>query len=348
MDGSDGRETINLGLDKVISKIISRLESAPKGAVKIEGSWGSFARLLASYAAGTTQRPILYICPHIDDADNSADDLKTFGVQSYVFPAWEGEEDLADATDEIRADRLRLALKLASGSNNFFITTSIQALCQPIPKPKTLQKQSLRLIANETIPPEKIVEWLVGNNFERVDKIDLPGQFAHRGGIIDIFAPLTATKEFSDKEPQSSSSQTAEPLRIEFFGDIIESIREINLDTQLSSRQIKTIDIVSSLSPGAPIQKNAPVDSLSEYLAQISNAFFTSSLVIFLSIVFKILSDKLSTPQVMCLQPDSTNLAIISSFTGLTRQEIAYSIFFSFKICAILIVLSIPRLKVSS
>ena len=80
MDGSDGRDVINLGLDKVISKIISRLETGPKGAVKIEGSWGSFARLLASYASEKTKRPILYICPHIDDADNSADDLKTFGI----------------------------------------------------------------------------------------------------------------------------------------------------------------------------------------------------------------------------------------------------------------------------
>jgi len=255
MDGSDGRETINLGLDKVISKIISRLESAQKGAVKIEGSWGSFARLLAAYAAEKTKRPILYICPHIDDADNSADDLKTFGVQSDVFPAWEGEEDLADATDEIRADRLRTALKLSSGSKDFFITTSIQALCQPIPNPKSLQKQSLHLVANQTIPPEKIVEWLVGNNFERVDKIDLPGQFAHRGGIIDIFAPLTTAKEFIEKEPQATSSQMAEPLRIEFFGDTIESIREINLDTQLSSRQLKTIDIVSALSPTTEASK---------------------------------------------------------------------------------------------
>ena len=65
---------------------------------------------------------------------------------------------------------------------------------------------------------------------------------------------MTAAKEFAEKEPQTSS-QTAEPLRIEFFGDTIESIREINLDTQLSTRQIKTIDIVSALSPTAETSK---------------------------------------------------------------------------------------------
>ena len=123
MDGLEGREGINLGLDKAVAKIISRLEVGPRGAIKIEGSWGSFARLLAAYIAEKTEKPILYISPHIDDADNSADDLKTFGAAPDVFPAWEGEEDLADATDEIRADRLRIALKLASGNKNFFITT---------------------------------------------------------------------------------------------------------------------------------------------------------------------------------------------------------------------------------
>ena len=45
---------------------------------------------------------------------------------------------------------------------------------------------------NATVDPETIVEWLVNNSFERVDAIDLPGQFARRGGIIDIYAPLTS------------------------------------------------------------------------------------------------------------------------------------------------------------
>ena len=51
------------------------------GGVKVEGTWGSFARLLAAHISRATSRPILYICPHIDDADKAADDLRTFGAQ---------------------------------------------------------------------------------------------------------------------------------------------------------------------------------------------------------------------------------------------------------------------------
>ncbi|MHC4397304.1 MAG: transcription-repair coupling factor, partial [Planctomycetota bacterium] len=83
------------------------------------------------------------------------------------------------------------------------------------------------------------------NGFERVERIDLPGQFARRGGIVDIYAPLTVDKVLSDKEPASTPSQNAQAIRIEFFGDTIESIREINLDTQLSTEQIESINIVS-------------------------------------------------------------------------------------------------------
>jgi len=100
---------MDLSRDKVVSQVVSRLGRAGQGAVKVEGTWGSFARLLAAHVSKTLNRPILYICPHIDDADRAFDDLRTFGA-SRVEPlaAWEGEEELADATDETRAERLRI------------------------------------------------------------------------------------------------------------------------------------------------------------------------------------------------------------------------------------------------
>ncbi len=74
------------------------------------------------------------------------------------------------------------------------IAAPVQALCQPIPKPSALRESSLELKRNDDLDPEAVVEWLVKNSFERVDAIDLPGQFARRGGIIDIYAPLASEK----------------------------------------------------------------------------------------------------------------------------------------------------------
>ena len=289
---------MDLGRDKTVSAIISRLRTAKsdEGAVKVEGAWGSFAPMLASYISEKIGRPILYISPHIDDADKAADDLRTFGGEKIeLLPAWEGEEELADATDEIRAERLRLVTcyssilrsspdlptfasqlfgtvgKGRSGASSlrsrnyfggvgtakdeslvtrreeqkpqFIIAASIQALCQPIPKPEVLEQTCLQLEVRGKLSPEEAAAWLIENGFERVDGVDLPGQFARRGGIVDIYAPLAIGKSV----PGEQGSAASQPVRVEFFGDSIESIREINLDTQRSTKQIQNISIVSAV-----------------------------------------------------------------------------------------------------
>ncbi len=264
---------MELGTDKTVGRIISRLKSAKagEGVVKVEGTWGSFARLLTVYISEKLSRPILYICPHIDDADKAADDLHTFGGERVdIFGAWEGEEDLADATDEIRAERLKIVSRISSlvtgsGKDKFIIPTSIQALCQPIPKPEAIEAGCLRLEVERKASPEEVVEWLDENGFERVERIDLPGQFARRGGIVDIYAPLLLkTQDFGPEAQEQAPASEAEAVRIEFFGDSIESIRGVDLDTQRSSLQIGSIRIVSAVCGTADEHRELFVNILPE------------------------------------------------------------------------------------
>ena len=256
---------MKLGQDRTVGEIISRLKTSQggEGAVRVEGTWGSFAPMLAEYISRELERPILYIRPHIDDADKAADDLHSFGCERIeAFPAWEGAEDLADATDEIRAERLRIVLGLLSSKSKSIIPTSIQALCQPIPKPKILKESSLRVEINETISQEDAAGWLVDNGFESVDRIDLPGQFARRGGIVDIYAPLISKRTFLDKEKSKERPRGSEAIRVEFFGDTIESIREVNLDTHRSSEQIESISIISAVCGGEAEQRELFINIL--------------------------------------------------------------------------------------
>jgi transcription-repair coupling factor (superfamily II helicase) len=245
---------MDLQRDKVVSEILARL-SRSQGPVNVEGTWGSFARLLTSHISKTLHRPVLHLCPHIDDADRASDDLKTFGVERVeLVPAWEGEEELADATDETRAQRLRLVSLLSDaetgGAGGLVLAAPVQALCQPVPKPSVLRESELRVKRSQTVDPETVIEWLVQNNFERVDAVDLPGQFAHRGGIIDIYAPLARIMGGAD----GLSVDESQAIRIEFFGDTVESIREINLDTQRSTQDIRDIRIVAAAS-GAVVEQ---------------------------------------------------------------------------------------------
>jgi len=239
---------LELGRDRTVSQILSRLKARPDGGVVgVEGTWGSFAHLLTTHISRELQRPILLICPHIDDADNAVDDLHSFGAEAVeLLSSWQGAEDLADATDEIRSERLRVILKVFSSGDNFIIPASVQALCQPIPKPQELQRSALALVVNRELSPEAVVEWLVENGFERVDRVDLPGQFARRGGIVDIYAPLSIEIR-PDSEQSGDTSRQTEAIRIEFFGDTIESIRQIDLDTQRSVGQIGSIKVISAV-----------------------------------------------------------------------------------------------------
>ena len=252
---------MDLGRDKTVQEIISRLQSAAAGnVVCVEGTWGSFGPMLVACISQKVGRPILYIRPHIDDADKAADDLHTFtGRAIDVFGAWEGEEDLADATDEIRAQRLMLMSRL--NADKSIIPASIQAICQPIPKPEAIEKGGLHLELEKDLSPERVAEWLVENGFERTERVDLPGQFARRGGIVDIYAPLVKDKVLPGDEPDSFS-QAAEAIRVEFFGDTVESIRGIDLDTQRSSQQIKSIKIISAVCGRAPQQRELFVNIL--------------------------------------------------------------------------------------
>jgi len=275
-----------------VREIVSRLAKTGEGAVKVEGTWGSFARLLGAHISQETSRPILYVCAHIDDADKAADDLRTFGCERVEsLAAWEGEEDLADATDEIRAERLRVVSRISDvgcGATPEKLVTpvSVQAICQPVPKTEALEAGRLEVRVDGEVSPEEVCAWLVDNGFERVEGIDLPGQFARRGGIVDIYAPLVSGEGMAesglgggeggdcrvglrpprnDKNGADSASRNdgggaggndvggvslqggAGAVRVEFFGDIVESIRSINLDTLRSSGELESIRVVSAV-----------------------------------------------------------------------------------------------------
>ena len=237
---------MELVLDKSVAPVVLAITKALSGeSVFAEGTWGSFGPMLAGHINEKLQRPVLYVRPHIDDADKAGDDLEVFAkAKVEVFGCWEGEMDLPDATDEIGNERLRLALKLDKSPRNksgdIIISTSVQALCQPIPNPKSLEKSCLILKTGQEISPDDVIGWLIKNEFERTDRIDLPGQFARRGGIIDIYSPVT-TEDDTGEQGKSSGA-----FRVEFFGDTVESIRKIDLDTQRSYQEINKLSIIST------------------------------------------------------------------------------------------------------
>lgn len=125
-----------------------------------------------------------------------------------------------------RADVLQ---QLASGFDGILVT-SVDALMERVPPPDTVQLETLTISIGEEAAPSDLIELLVEQGFTRTEFAEDPGDLALRGGILDVY-------------PFSGDY----PIRIEFFGDEIDSIREYDPATQRSISRLTAARIVPNL-----------------------------------------------------------------------------------------------------
>lgn len=112
----------------------------------------------------------------------------------------------------------------------FVVVTYTEAVAEKVVNHQRLQKNTLQLVKGEKTGLPFIAEILEEYNFEKVDFVYEPGQYAIRGGIVDVFSYAYRL-----------------PYRIDFFGDEVESIRSFDVETQLSDRQFEKIVILPNI-----------------------------------------------------------------------------------------------------
>jgi len=105
-----------------------------------------------------------------------------------------------------------------------------EAIFEKVVLSETLAQNMIRLKSGESIRPEELMERLVGYGFERTDFVYEPGQFALRGGILDIYS-------FGNEKP----------YRIELFGNDVDSIRIFDPESQLSERRLMQVNIIPNI-----------------------------------------------------------------------------------------------------
>ncbi|MBX3396333.1 MAG: transcription-repair coupling factor [Phycisphaerae bacterium] len=214
--------------DPAFKALNSHLSSS-KTPAAANGLWGSSAPILATLIAAQRNAPVLYVCAHAEQADHALDDMEAAGGRGIeLFPAWETLPNEGSGAGEIGVERARLCDLLRHGTISILIAP-IQALMQPVPAPGNLDANTLTLVKGEQRDPESIAQWLVERGFVRLDQVEQPGDFALRGGILDIFI-----------------SADADPVRLDFFGDEIESIRQFESATQRSIRELPMTRITRS------------------------------------------------------------------------------------------------------
>ena len=168
--------------------------------------------------------------PNPADAAPWASDLTSFhGTRPPHFEAWEGwpVPPNKGKLDSTATSRLRLLQELATEPPKIVVAT-IAAVCQPVPPRADLAARGRTIAPAEVIDPNELAEWLVANGYKRVDAVEYAGEFARRGGICDIFPP-----------------DAADPVRLEFFGDELESIRTFAVSSQRSLEKRPAVRLLS-------------------------------------------------------------------------------------------------------
>jgi transcription-repair coupling factor (superfamily II helicase) len=208
------------------------------GAASVSGLWGS--SVSAAFAAIQKQlgRPMVLVCGHLDEADDLADDVELFlGRRPEVLPAMEWSGTLGRVSEEQVSNRMRLIARYAE--NKFdqppVLVASIQSLMQSTPSRKQLGELMLPLRAGQAMDAQKLIVWLAEHGYNRLDQVEVPGDFAVRGGIIDVYIPGLF---------DGPSDQLGLSVRIDFFDDQIESIKRFNLDSLGSGEKLDAVTVI--------------------------------------------------------------------------------------------------------
>ena len=190
-------------------------------------------------------------------ADSEADIEKITALFSALFdgkgvlnlPEIDFVFETVDAVNQsVQNERGAVLEKMATGDFNVVITT-LDGLIMPCPEPSGFAASSLNISSGQNVDPKKLISFLTDNGYQHFEMVEGKGSFAIRGSIVDIFSP-----------------NYNNPIRIDFFDNVIENIYFFDVITQ---RRIDSAETVTLISSTAALGKNTDRLSLLDKLKDI-------------------------------------------------------------------------------
>ncbi|MBM7833939.1 transcription-repair coupling factor [Clostridium sardiniense] len=171
-------------------------------------------------------RPLVVVTHSDIEAKNLYEDLNFYSTEVYYFPVREVVFYNIDAiSGDLRWARLKVIKEILNKKKKI-IVTSIEAFAANYTPREYYEKHKIKLSVNDETNFSSVSRLLIEGGYERVEMVEGKGEFALRGGILDVYPP-----------------DSAYPYRVELFGDEIDSIRTFNVESQRSIEKVKSVDI---------------------------------------------------------------------------------------------------------
>jgi transcription-repair coupling factor (superfamily II helicase) len=204
-------------------QVLERI-AADQRDILVHGLPATLGAFLLTTVQRQLGRQIVVVATDENQAESWRDDLTAIAGDDIVhyFPAWDvGLYDGRSPDADVSGLRIEAVARLASGEPTIVVAPAA-ALLTPVMPVAALERATLHLQVGEERPLDGLISHLADAGFERVPIVDGVGQFSTRGGILDIY-----------------SVGLDHPVRLELFGDEIESIRTFDITTQ---RSIGSVD----------------------------------------------------------------------------------------------------------
>lgn len=222
--------------DENYQRLIAEIRQGSR-VISISGLVSEPARaLLLASLQRATGRSFAVVVQSNPDLENWERDLrfwycalhgeKASASQVLFLPASESDPYAGSSPHAETLEQRALTLWQITRRVPDFVVMTARALARKTVAPEVIARSGIILKRDEDSAPESLVEKLISSGYVREDPVAEVGEFSIRGGILDVWSPGRDA-----------------PLRVEFFGDAVESIREFDPETQLSTSQLKEVEI---------------------------------------------------------------------------------------------------------
>lgn len=222
----------------------------------------------------STERPLLLVMDNQDDAQYAYSDLKMLRAERVLyFPTSRRRRQGVDESLQIQRTEVLTRLVESKKSKvesrksatpeadgHIVVVTYPEALAEAVPEERVLHRATRTILQGEQVGQTQLCDELASLGFSRVDFVYEPGQYAVRGGIVDVY-----------------SYSHDDPYRLDFFGDEIDSIRTFDIETQLSKERAESAGITGAVAGDEQLTNTSLIDYLPEETVWVSNDFAIAS-----------------------------------------------------------------------